>query len=225
LIKRYAAILLLLCLPLVAMPQGVLRVHTNAGGGGGFTPFDTCFDFRATSGYVTDSAPCTYVLGTADTYPVSRGSAPAFGYVQLNNTVTGADRNNANDARLAGINFSSGFGGLAILSNTYFEVDLPSAGTYSIHLALGDSFNHSGDNMRVEIRDNTTSLSFVVSTSTNGANHYLDANGVDLTNVTWPGSETSKSAVFATTTLRMYIGDLTTNDPTTVAHLRITRTA
>ena len=201
--------------------QGIPAIMTAGFRGSAAPPgVSMGFDFRSTSGFVTDPTNFTYVLKT-DTYPTLRGGL-TFGWVLDNNAVFDADRDNTNDPRLAGINFTAGYGGVPILSNSYFRADLLATGTYNIFLAVGDA-TAAQTNQRVEIRDNTTDLSFVVGPANTSANHFLDANAVDLTNVTWPSSQTSKSAVFATTILRMYAGDLTASDVTTVASLQITQ--
>ncbi len=184
------------------------------------TPFDACFNFRSSSGFVTDISPCVYVLKT-DTYtgsPIRGGFT--FGWV-IENTVFDVDRNNANDPRLAGINYVAGTATAWNSNDTYFRVDLPATGTYVVHLAMGDSFGQS--NMNAEIRDTTTDLSFAVSAASTSGNHYLDATGADLTNATWPGSEIGVSKSFGTTQLRLYPGSHSTSDVTTIAHLRIVR--
>lgn len=199
--------------------QGAVTLHRVSTGG--FSPFSAGFDFRSTSGYVTDSAGFTYVLKT-DTYPTTRGGF-TFGWAIDNQTVLDADRNASNDPRIAGINFVPGASNGNPIGNTYFRVDLPSAGGYNVYLAIGDSFGQF--NQYVEIRDTTTSLSFTIGPTNTAANHYLDANATDLTNATWPGSQTPKAATFATTQLRLYPGALAASDVTTIANLQIVRTS
>ena len=176
------------------------------------------FNFRATSGFVTDGAQ-VYVL-PADTYPTTRGGF-TFGWVIVNNAVFGVDRSTGVDVRLAGINYTAGFNGTGLLANTYFRVDLPAVGSYNIHLAMGDTFNQSGVAMRAEIRDTTTDLTFVVSGTPSAGHQWRDAAGTLLTDTTWPTSEVGVSKTFASTQLRLYAGNLTGTDITTMAHLRI----
>lgn len=226
--KSIYALLILILLVSLTVGQGLhigqgARVGTviSINGGGGFTPFSAGFDFRSTSGYVTDSAGYTYVLKT-DTYPTTRGGF-TFGWVLDNQNTFDADRNNTFDARIAGINFVSGANTGTPIGNTYFRVDLLSAGTYSIELAIGDTSAQT--NQYVSVRDTTTAL-FVVGPANTSASHWLDANATDLTNVTWPTTEAAKTGqVFATTQLRLYPGNITSTDATTVSHLRIVRTA
>ena len=88
------------------------------------------FDFRNTASYVTDPAGDTYVLSTT-AYP-TKGSGVTYGWVKTS-LVTGRDRNAKLDPRLAGINYATNG------SPATFYVDLPSAGSYSLALALGDA--------------------------------------------------------------------------------------
>src|SRR5678816_4027126 len=153
--------------------------RSGEGVGGSFAPaagVDMGFNFRATSGFVTDGAEQTYVL-TADTYPTTRGGF-TFGWVILNDSPTAVDRDSGIDVRLAGINYLPGYGGVGILSQSYFRVDLPTTGSYTIHLALGDTFSKT--NMRGEVRDSATDLAFVVDAASLSANHWLDATDTDL---------------------------------------------
>ena len=173
------------------------------------------FNFRATSGYVTDGANQVYVL-PADTYPTTRGGF-TFGWVVDGNTVFSADRDNAGDVRLAGINYISGIiGG----TPTYFRVDI-APGTYNIYLAVGDTVAQT--TMFVEVKDTTTSK-FTIGNFNTAINHYVDANGTDHTRANWPANNTSRSVAFATNQFRLYPGNIATNtDVTTLAHLRITQ--
>ncbi len=171
--------------------------------------WDKGFNFRATSGYVTDGAGQTYSIGAA--YPETRNSV-TFGWsadISSGGTNQCRDRNNGIDARLAGMCFDS--------QNqvVYFRVDLPSTGQYTIHLALGDNVNPQTH--RVTIRDTTTTLATISGSSS--SNFYLDATGASYDNVGWPTMETGVTFTFSTTQLRIYIGDGTNN--TTLAHLRV----
>jgi len=179
------------------------------------------FDFRATSGFVTDDANYTYVL-PADTYPTTRNSV-TFGWVVDGNTVSGADRNSGAIPQLAGINFVAGLQGA---SPTYFRVDLPSAGTFDVTLGLGDA-SFAQVNMRVEVRDTSTSKFFVLTGGdfSTSANHFVDASGVDRTAAAWPTDEVAVSTVFATTQLWLIPGSLSASDVTTMACLVVTQTA
>src|SRR5271157_2715224 len=88
------------------------------------------FDFRNTKAFVSDPSGSTYVLPTL-AYPTTVNGV-TFGWA---NTflVEGRDRNATLDPRLAGVNLVTNG------SPATFYVDLPSAGTYNVALALGDA--------------------------------------------------------------------------------------
>lgn len=156
--------------------------------------WDKGFNFRATSGYVTDPANTTYVLPT-DGYATTRNSV-TFGW---NAGVNSADRNSALDARLAGINFNSGGG-------YEFRVDLPSTGDYVIHLAIGDASGGGTGSQTVDIKDNATTKFSLTTRTYNTANQWYDAGDNARTNVTWPTSEVGVTATFASTVFKLAIG-------------------
>jgi hypothetical protein len=88
--------------------------------------------------------------------------------------MTAADRNAALDPRLAGILYVQA-GGAPVTE--YFRMDLPSAGTYGMAMALGDDSGAHGP-MSAAIYDNTTLLATVVnSLSTSGADTWFDMTG------------------------------------------------
>jgi len=169
----------------------------------------TAVNFRLTAGYVTDDASETYSLGGADTYPTTRNGV-TFG-LEAGSNWEGRDQDNTNDRRLAGINFDNFGGGGAPQT---FRVDLPAAGSYDLRLAVG-SATFGGVSQYVEIQDTTTSLLTV--TGTTNAQEFRDALGTLLTNVTWPGSNVASTKTFASTILRLIVGDATRIG--SVAHL------
>ena len=87
------------------------------------------FNFRSTAAYVTDPANTTHVLATT-AYPTKGGNA-TFGW-QNTSLVQSRDRSTGVDPRLAGINYANNG------SPATFYVDLPSAGSYNVSLAMGD---------------------------------------------------------------------------------------
>lgn len=189
---------------------------------GGFTAFDKGFDFRASSGFVTDPASCTYVIGpdgggVHDQYPTTRNSV-TFGFVAWGASDSSRDRDSGIDPRLSGMVYTPNNG-----TQVDFRIDLLSAGTYNIALAMGEaSSDHTGQ--RIEILDNTTSR-FSISGDTLGGN-FIDANGNARSAAAWPGSNTPRSITMATTTLIVRFGALTNvGSDTTMAHVRVTRTA
>src|SRR5271166_295692 len=88
------------------------------------------FDFRNTATFVTDPSGSTYVLSTT-AYP-TKGNGVTYGWVKTS-LVQARNRNAKLDPRLAGINYASNG------SPATFYVDLPSAGTYNLSLAMGDA--------------------------------------------------------------------------------------
>jgi hypothetical protein len=168
-------------------------------------PFDIGINFRSTSGYVADGANETYCL--ADIYPVTRGGV-TFGWV-ITGAVDSRDRDSGNDRRLAGINFTTN-------NADYFRLDLPAAGTYDVHLAMGDA-TFSGA-VSYDVKD-TTTLLFSTTGSTSAGNKFKDATDTEYSNAAWPGSEAASTQTFATTQLRVQHTGGGVND--VIAHLRV----
>ncbi len=93
-----------------------------------FAAWDKGFDFRATAGFVTDPADCTYVL-ISDTSPTTRNGAT---FVWTNTGgLDSRDRTTSGDTRLSGINFAT--------ANATWTLTLPGAGVYDIWMACGDA--------------------------------------------------------------------------------------
>lgn len=92
------------------------------------------FNFRATSGYVTDPANTTYSIG--DTYPQTRNGI-TFGWTGSPAAPTTRNRSTTVNAKVAGINFA------AAASPLTFRIDLPAAGSYDIGCALGTQPMHN----------------------------------------------------------------------------------
>src|SRR5262245_50094126 len=133
------------------------------------------FNFRSTSGFVTDAADDTYVLtngsNQGEQYPTTRNSV-TFGYTSLV-TLGDRDRNAGNNAKLAGIHFPD-----TEANETIFRVDLPATGNYRVRLAMGDPDNAS-TGQKVLIRDNGSTLATI--TGDAAANSFRDATGTELT--------------------------------------------
>src|SRR5271169_4524190 len=117
------------------------------------------FDFRNTASFVTDPSGDTYVLPST-AYPTT-GSGVTYGWVKTS-PVQARDRNASLDPRLAGINFVSNG------SPATFYVDLPSAGTYSLSLALGDAgYQQCWVQCQIQFLDGSTVLATVTEGFTN----------------------------------------------------------
>ena len=159
------------------------------------------FNFRATTGFVTDGANETYVLGSdvgGSDYPVTRNGV-TFGWAS-GAVSQSRDRNAGLDRRLAGVQFT-----LDPDAST-FRVDLPAAGDYIIGLASGDAYGAVSAG-RIEILDTSTSRLVIDHPSgfTAGVT-FRDATDVDLSAANWPGTNARVTLAFATTILNVTIG-------------------
>jgi hypothetical protein len=174
------------------------------------------FNFRGSSGFVTDAVGTTYVVG--DTYPTTRNGI-TFGWDFSLGFVNPLDRNAAIDARLAGSNYTLNNTGTQIR----FRVDLPDGpGTRVIAMAVGDDVAGQAEQF-VAIDDDTTGLFPVVALGGTAAGHFIDANSVDWATAAWPGSNTPVSITTTSSILRLRCGDggTTVGGATTLAHLFI----
>lgn len=185
---------------------------------GTFSPWQIGINFRQTSGYVTDGTNETYCVG--DAYSTSRGDcgggvAAVFGWESGFSAGNTRDRNAVVDRRLAGINFDT------TTVNAVFRLDLPSAGTYEIRLALGDASTslYKGG----LVKDDTTTVITIANGSSGSAAEYYDASDTLRTYLTWPGSNSAQSVNFSSTILRYAMG--ATASTNVIAHLFAKRTA
>src|SRR5262245_23091075 len=155
--------------------------------------WDRGFNFRATAGFVTDGPVSTYVIG--DTYPTTRNGV-TFGWESGFQAGNVRNRNASIDVQLAGINFCpSGQQGI-------FRVDLPATGNFAFYLANGDA-GSSQQAQYWEIRDNNTVLFSFQDDDGTASGHFNDANGVDLTTVTWPTNTSEHPLTFSSTIFRL----------------------
>ncbi len=187
------------------------QVPVPPGGGG----LDISFNFRATSGFVTDGANTVYVLPT-DLYTgsVIRGGQK-FGWLDLT-YVDGRDRSNTNDARIAGNNFIE-TGAIGSTPST-FQVDLLSTGTFNVEIDAGDATET--DHVAYTVKDNTTTLYTFSDLATSAAQRFLDINGNEWTNATYGAGHTARSLAFSTTTFRFELTDLG-GTRRVISHIRI----
>jgi len=185
-------------------------------------PFDFGWDWRGSSGYVTDPTYASYAIDEA--YPLTFTSVDGLS-INAGWTATGfaaaANRSTSVDVRLAG----------AIITNTFatptFKVDLtsgsgPGAGTLTVDMAFGDQA--AGYTFTtIEVLDNTTSRLGPYSGATS-ANTYFDASGTvrspgtsswDLVRVTQDVSFASGFAIFK----------FGTTNQVALAHFRLTLAA
>src|SRR5208337_406032 len=173
------------------------------------------FDFRNTSTLVTDPPGDTYVLSTT-AYP-TKGTGVTYGWVNTS-LVQARDRNAKLDPRLAGINF---------VTNGYpatFYVDLPSAGTYNLSLAMGDAgYAQCSQQCQVQFLDGSTVLATVTGGPTQ-AGYFYDAKGNNWSAAAWPSSNVSQQVTLAGTRLTVVVGKTqATGTYTTIAFLGVTQ--
>jgi hypothetical protein len=191
--------------------------------------FDVGFDFRSTSGYVTDAACCTYVLGngggTVTTYPTTRtvnGTSVTFGWETYDINMDARDRSATYDARAAGIQFVAN----TSAQQQTFRVDLPSSGSYKIQLLVGDPGGTNAQRNYLYVYDNASLVFTLNGTApcSTDTSHFADVNCSALSPSANLGTLASSSALsFASTILRVKIGTTgTDSNSSTIVHLRIT---
>lgn len=180
---------------------------------------DVGFNFRGTAGYVTDGTNETYVLAST-TYPTT-GIGATYGFTSAN--ASAADSNAGLDRRLAGTGRT--------LNGTpkVFRIDLPTAGTYRIYLALGDS-SASRVYQYLQVRDGddtTARLTLDYTTGSNGTStgQWYDASGTLRTSASaWASSNAYVDVTFTGTTAYVHLG-MTSGGTgyTTLSHFRMVR--
>src|SRR5208337_396970 len=173
------------------------------------------FDFRNTATFVTDPPGDAYVLPTT-AYPTN-GSGVTYGWVDTS-LVKARDRNAQLDPRLAGINYASNG------SPATFYVDLPSAGTYNLLLAMGDAgYLQCYPQCQIQFFDGNTLLATVAAGRTL-ASYFYDANGNNWSAAQWPSDNLSLQVTLMGTRLTMVMGLSQNNgDITPIAFLGVTQ--
>lgn len=173
--------------------------------------WDKGFNFRATSGYVTDGANQTYVLG--DSYPTTRNSV-TFGWTtSLSDPLR--DRDNMVDPRLAGVNQ------IPNSSQKGFRIDLPAAGGYTIYLAIGDAAIDQPVAQYVEVYDDTVLLFTINDTDGTLGGNFDDAGGTNRTSAAWPTDNVGIGVSFATTQMYVLVGKGSGLGNSTISHIRV----
>ena len=173
------------------------------------------FDFRNTPGYVTDPPTSTYVLSTT-AYPTVRNGV-TFGWANPA-LVSARDRSLMVDPRLAGINYVSNG------APAKFYVDLPSAGTYNLSLAMGDDgYGQCWTQCQVQFLDGSTVVG-TVNGSYEGLGFFYDAAGQNWSATNWPGSNSPLLVTMNGTRLTVVVGsNNATGDITPIAFLGVTQ--
>jgi hypothetical protein len=171
--------------------------------------WDKGFNFRGTSLYVTDPSGDTYVLAS-DAYQVTRNGV-TFGWLD---TPSGADRQvfSGDAAKVSGIQYG--------VSGQRFQVDLPSAGTYGVRLALGDAAG-AQTQMQVKIKDTTTVLLTIGPHDVSAVQFYDASDTFRATEVAWVSDNVAASLSFATSTLILTLEGPVGVSNTTIAHLHL----
>jgi len=167
--------------------------------------WDKGFNFRLTSGYVTDPTNTTYVLNT-DTSPTTRNGVTFVWADNGTGTLDSRDRSTGNDPRLAGINF---------ISNTssqvgIFQVTLPASGQYDLYLAAGDQAQ--GGPVDLEWGDNGSYTTIANAHDTVSANSFVDASNAVRTHAQWVADSarggTARRITMTSTTFQIRIAGL-----------------
>ena len=208
-------------------PVGTYPITVTGNGGGlqqyttvtltvtGISGWQQGFDFRNTAGFVNDPPGDTYVLATT-AYP-TRGNGVTFGWVNTA-PVQARDRSKSVDPRLAGVNFVNNG------SPATFNVDLPSSGTYSLALAMGDAgYQSCWVQCQIQFLDGSTVLATVTGGSI-GAGYFYDAKGNMWSAASWPSSDLSQQVTLAGTRLTVVVGtSKASGDSTPIAFLGLTQ--
>jgi len=159
------------------------------------------FNFRFTSGFVTDGTNQTYDLGAVYPRSVTIDSDTFNVGWAVDNTANSRDRA-VQDPRLSGIGFIGNSSG-----EIKWRIDLPAAGTYTIRLALGDQ--SATRNIFCRIFDNASVIATIANgVSTGAGNAFVDATGTVRTTPTdWTTNNASITLSFTSTTCFIGIGD------------------
>ena len=183
---------------------------TASGGGGGW---QQGFDFRNTSTFVTDPAGDVGVFPTTP-YP-TQGSGVTYGWANTS-LVQGRDRIATEDPRLAGVNFATNG------TPATFKVQLPSAGTYNVSVALGDAgYLSCWVGCQVQFYDGSTLLATVTRVS-DGQNYFDDARSNNWSAAAWPSSNLQQQVTLAGSLLTVVVGtNQNTGDDTPLAFLGV----
>lgn len=203
--KLLAILLFLSCalsLPLF-MPRSALAAFTVG------------FDFRATSGFVTDPSNCFPELGSA--YPSTYGTTTAGWTTLPGGAGNPADRNASNDARLAGIDYASP-------SDTHaFRVHLPATGSFTIIVAMGDATG-GATNQYMTLADGVGGTVFDTLTNVvTGNNTFADSAGNVIAEASFFASQVSITHTFTNQDLVMTEGNASNAGFSSISFLQVTQ--
>ena len=187
--------------------------------------FDMGFNFRNTSGFVTDNSHYGVpMLGEAYPHTYTNGDGQSVNAgMTVQNSASIENINNTYDPRIAGVQLYANI----IASATTFRVDLssgsaPGAGTYTIDFAFGYT---STQRQAFQVCDNATVLIDAwQSTGLTPPNSgdVLDATlaWIAVPTTSWTGATVQKT--FATTTCNINIGLDNSGNYTAPRHFRLT---
>ncbi len=132
--------------------------------------------------------------------------------------VQGRDRNPKLDPRLAGVNLITNG------SPATFYVDLPSPGTYTLSLAMGDAgYEECWMQCQIQFLDGNTVLATMTEGTTN-LGYFYDAVGNNWSAAAWPGSNVSQQVTLSGTRLTMVVGtSQASGDMTPIAFLGVSQ--
>lgn len=173
----------------------------------------------------TDPPGMTYVVMEA--YPTTRAGF-TFGWEALASTAPGnvcaintspisvVNRTTSLDVRLAGLHY-------IVNANqcSQFRIDVPTAGTYSVRVALGDPSNAFGGCLAVF--DGTTLRSTIATNLMVPAGSAADATGTVYTDANWPSSNSPISVVVSGTIMRFRLGSSTCSLISTLQHISLVK--
>ncbi len=155
------------------------------------------FDFRNTPNFVTDPSGSVYVLATTAYPTITNGVTYGWTNTSL---VQAYDRSTTVDPRLAGTNVGTNS------KAATFYVDVPSPGTYSIQMAMGDaSYMACATQCQVQLLDGTTVLA-TISGGSIAAGHFYDANRNQWSSAQWPTNNQPRQVTLSGTRLTAVVG-------------------
>ncbi len=171
------------------------------------------FDFRNTASFVSDPAGDVGVLPTT-AYPTNNNGL-TYGWVNTH-LVNGRDRIATQDPRLAGVNFA--YNG----TPATFNVGLPSAGTYTLSLAMGDAgYEACWVDCQIQFKDGSTVLATIAKGLTE-QNFFDDAEGNNWSAANWPSDNLTQQVTLSGTVLTVVVGTThVTGDDTPIAFLGV----
>jgi len=183
-------------------------------------------DFRDTSGFPNAADPANCFFARTEEYPhdysgLGGPSSAGWDFVAKGTTAFSANEDATIDTRLAG---AVGNVNSPTVKQT-FRVDLPSTGTYTIALAVGDA-SYERTNQTWDLQDNGVSFSSLTGGDTLGTHEYFDASQVVRTSaVDWVNNNATITHTFTdigngTAIFQLVIGDGV--NFTLINHVRIT---